>query len=86
MTNTFRLDGDSEAVVSDAYDFLQEEDRNMEIDQRSALNIGNHPQSSTALDIITTKSMDEIRDVFVAHGFAVSVEVPNDAELENAML
>jgi hypothetical protein len=76
MTHTFRLDGDSEKVVSDAYDLLQQENGDVQIDTTSALNIGNHPQSATALDVITSSSIDDIREVLDTYGFDVTVAEP----------
>ena len=80
MTNTFRLDGDSEAVVSDAYNLLQKEIGDVVIDSHSPLNTGHHPQSSTALDIVTTSSINEFRTVLDSYRYDVSVTEPVDEQ------
>ena len=82
MTNTFRLDGDSEAVVSDAYNLLQKEIGDVVIDSHSPLNTGHHPQSSTALDIVTTSSINEFRTVLDSYRYDVTVTDPVDEQSE----
>ena len=83
MVNTFRLDGDYNDV-STAYDKIRKKDPAMGVDTASRLNEPTHPQSITAIDIVTNRGIDEIRNML--GDLAVSVEEPSDEVHEDAMM
>lgn|GEM_PF-1831666 len=83
MGTILRIDGTLDDVDA-AYDAIRQVEKDITVDTRSPLNVSTHPQSATALDVVTTQSIDEIRALL--EDLDVSVEVPDDAELEAAIM
>lgn len=83
MGTILRIDGQLDTVDA-AYDAIRQVEQDLAVDTRSSLNISTHPQSATALDIVTEQSIDDIRALLA--DFDVSVEVPDDSQVEAAMM